>query len=177
MNGSTWTDLGSTLSGGYKVSALAVSGTNLYVASDFATAGGITCNNIARWDGSAWSRMGSGLNFAGNALAVLGSDLYVGGYFDVAGGKVSARVAKANISPPSAPVIRNIGQAGANVVLRGTNGPAGAAYYVLTGTNVAQPRVNWTRLATNRFDAAGIFTFTNTIAPVVPQRFYSLEVP
>ena len=42
--------------------ALAVSGTNLYAGGYFTTAGGVTANYIAKWDGSAWSALGSGMN-------------------------------------------------------------------------------------------------------------------
>jgi hypothetical protein len=59
----------------------------------------------------------------------------------------------------------------------GTNGTAGANYYVLTSTNVALPLSNWTRLSTNTFDGAGHFSFTNAVAPGPPQRFYLLQVP
>ena len=43
------------------VDALAVSGTNLYAGGDFTTAGGVKANYIAKWDGSAWSALGSGM--------------------------------------------------------------------------------------------------------------------
>ena len=42
------------------VYALAVSGTNLYAGGDFTTAGGSAATNIAKWDGSSWSALGSG---------------------------------------------------------------------------------------------------------------------
>jgi hypothetical protein len=42
--------------------ALAVSGTNLYVGGGFTTAGEVTANYIAKWNGSAWSALGSGMN-------------------------------------------------------------------------------------------------------------------
>ena len=44
-----------------RVNALAVSGTNLYAGGYFTTAGGVPANNIAKWDGSAWSALGSGM--------------------------------------------------------------------------------------------------------------------
>ena len=59
--------------------ALAVSGTNLYAGGYFTTAGGVAANNIAKWDGSAWSALGSGMDGAVYALAVSGTNLYAGG--------------------------------------------------------------------------------------------------
>ena len=44
------------------VYALAVSGTDLYAGGDFTTAGGVAANHIAKWNGSAWSALGSGMN-------------------------------------------------------------------------------------------------------------------
>ena len=77
----------------FTVYALAVSGTDLYVGGAFADAAGIPeADNIAKWDGHAWSALGS--NGAGDgalvggvrALAVSGTDLYVGGFFQNAAG-------------------------------------------------------------------------------------------
>ena len=64
-----------------------------------------------------------------------------------------------------------------NLVFSGTGGPTNAAYRVLTSTNVALPLVNWVALLTNQFDASGNFTFTNSMSPSVPVRFYRLSVP
>ena len=44
------------------VSALAVSGSDLYAGGDFTTAGGSAANYIAKWNGSSWSALGSGMN-------------------------------------------------------------------------------------------------------------------
>ena len=44
------------------VYALAVSGTDLYAGGYFTTAGGVAANYIAKWNGSAWSALGSGMN-------------------------------------------------------------------------------------------------------------------
>ncbi len=64
-NGSVWSALGSGISGSDpgscpSVNALAVSGTNLYIGGYFTTAGGVTAYNIAKWNSSAWSALGSG---------------------------------------------------------------------------------------------------------------------
>jgi hypothetical protein len=45
-----------------RVYALAVDGTNLYAGGDFETAGAVSATNIAKWNGSAWSALDSGLN-------------------------------------------------------------------------------------------------------------------
>jgi hypothetical protein len=86
-DGSAWLALGSGMSGrgfasGPVVSALAVSGSDVYAGGDFTMAGGIAATNIAKWNGSAWSALGSWVDvrYQVFALAVSGSDLYaVGG--------------------------------------------------------------------------------------------------
>ena len=40
------------------------SGPALYVGGDFTTAGGVAANHIAKWDGSSWSALGSGMDAA-----------------------------------------------------------------------------------------------------------------
>jgi|GEM_PF-4082310 len=75
------------------VSAIAVSGTNLYVGGFFTDAGGNpNADFVARWDGSAWQALGVGLNSSVFAIAVSGTDLYVGGYFTDAGGNPNADI-------------------------------------------------------------------------------------
>ena len=61
--------------------------------------------------------------------------------------------------------------------MSGTNGPASGNYYVLTATNVALPLTNWSRIATNQFNASGNFNLTNPIDPATLQKFYRLELP
>ena len=106
-DGNTWSALGSGMGGvGYpyapSVSALAASGTNLYAGGYFTTAGGVPANFIARWDGSAWSALSSGMNGPVYALAVSGADLYAGGNFTMAGGMPANYIAKWNGSTWSA---------------------------------------------------------------------------
>src|SRR5262245_52633400 len=56
------------------ISAMAVfddgSGDALYVAGDFTVAGDVAASNIAKWNGSSWSALGSGTNANVYALAV-----------------------------------------------------------------------------------------------------------
>ena len=78
------------------VLALAVSGSDLYAGGQFTTAGGSPANHIAKWDGTQWSALGSGINSTVAGLAVVGNNLYAGGYFDVAGGTTSHFITKWN---------------------------------------------------------------------------------
>jgi hypothetical protein len=75
---------------------------NLYIGGDFTEAGGMAAKYIAKWNGSAWSALGSGMNNVVRALAVSGTDLYAGGDFTTAGGKSANYIAKWNGSAWSA---------------------------------------------------------------------------
>ena len=68
---------------------------NLYIGGSFTHASGVPVNDIAKWDGSNWSSLGSGMDNSVFALAIDGSDnLYAGGFFTSAGGILANRVAK-----------------------------------------------------------------------------------
>ena len=82
-DGSSWSALGGGVAGpGYyyypAVYAVAVNGANVYVGGHFTSAGGVSANNIAKWDGSGWSAL-SGAYQCDEvwAAAVSGSDLYI----------------------------------------------------------------------------------------------------
>ena len=103
-DGATWSALGSGMSGGPAtfVQALTVfddgSGPGLYAGGGFTTAGGVTTNHVAKWDGMNWSPLGSGMDERVNALAVFGDGsgpaLYAGGWFTTAGSINANRIAK-----------------------------------------------------------------------------------
>lgn len=78
------------------------SGPALYAAGRFTTAGGVTVNRVAKWDGTTWSALegptGIGVSGEVRALTVYddgsGSSLYVGGSFATAGGVPVNTIAK-----------------------------------------------------------------------------------
>ena len=101
-NGSTWSSLGTGMNDGSWVYALTGfddgTGPALYAGGWFGTAGGISARCIARWNGSAWSALGTGTSNTVGALAVFddgtGPALYAGGWFTTAGGMSANRIAR-----------------------------------------------------------------------------------
>ena len=97
-NGTVWSNLGAGVTGGAPfqapVRALAVSANDLYVGGAFTSAGGNSATNVAKWNGSAWSALGPGVNAAVYALAVSGNDLYAGGIFTLSDASSASRVAR-----------------------------------------------------------------------------------
>jgi hypothetical protein len=75
------------------------------------------------------------------------------------------------------PVFGGVTIVGTDLVFSGSNGVASGQYYVLASTNVALPLVDWSRIATNTFDANGHFTFSDSLIPPLPRRFYRLQLP
>jgi len=103
----TWSALGTGSSNGVSgilasVLALAVVGNEVYVGGGFTSAGGVSANNVARFNTqtNTWSSLGTGSSngvFGGvEALAVSGNEVYVGGYFTSAGGVSARNVARFN---------------------------------------------------------------------------------
>jgi hypothetical protein len=183
-NGSSWSALGSGISGpvkiGYNyyalsVDALAVAGTNLYAGGWFTVAGGVSANYIARWNGSTWSAMGSGLDGEVNALAVSGNTLYAGGVFTTAGGKVSASVAEAILTLSAFPVFEGVPVHNANgsitLNLSTTTNTSSRLY---SATNLSAP-ILWQTISTN-FNG-GLWQFTDTNTAAFKSKFYRLSTP
>ncbi len=107
-DGAAWQPFGSGVSG--SVNAFAEwdpdgSGpltAQLVAGGHFPTAGGVTVNSIARWDGAAWQPFGSGMNGRVLALTTWDADgpgpqpvqLAAAGYFTTAGGVMNNRIAR-----------------------------------------------------------------------------------
>jgi len=106
-DGVEWSPLGNGL-GSFEVLALTVfddgNGPALYAGGTFSTAGEVEASRIAKWDGTMWSPLGSGMGGGANplvhALAVFddgggsGPALYAGGQFTTAGGEEANNIAK-----------------------------------------------------------------------------------
>jgi autotransporter-associated beta strand protein len=114
-----------------------------------------------------FSARGAGGNFSSLTPQLTGS---VRWRFDPASGVLSV------VATNSQPRFAAFNRAGTNLVMQVANGAPGVTNYVLTSTNLARPRTNWTRLATNVFDLSGNFTFTNAVSPATPQRFFLISV-
>lgn len=78
-----------------RVSALIPDDGGIIAAGLFTSAGGVPVNNIAKWTGSTWIPLGSGLNGDVYAMARLANgDLVVGGTFTTAGGVPASKIAR-----------------------------------------------------------------------------------
>jgi hypothetical protein len=86
------------------VSAAVADGSgNLYIGGSFSLVGDVVANRIAKWNGSSWSALGSGMEWgAVYALALSGDDLYAAGRFTTAGGVAATNIARWNGSSWSA---------------------------------------------------------------------------
>jgi trimeric autotransporter adhesin len=94
VSAQTWTDLDAGANNW--VTSLAEDDVNnvIYAGGHFTTIGGATCSKIAKWDGTAWMALGSGVDYGVHALKMIDGELYVGGEFLNAGGIPAARIAK-----------------------------------------------------------------------------------
>jgi len=106
-NGTSWSALGSGMSGAgpgmgdaapNPVEALVLDGAgNLYAGGLFGKAGGVQVNSIAKWDGTKWSALGTGMNGWVRALALdSAGNLFAAGYLTKAGGVAVNHIAKWN---------------------------------------------------------------------------------
>ena len=118
-----------------EVDAIAVTGGIMYVGGLFSTIGGIRASNIARWDGTSWTPLGSGVDHVVLSIAVAANGLYVGGWFATAGGITVNRIAKwdgsswsalgSGISGGNIPSVNAIAVVGSDVYIGGAFTTAG----------------------------------------------------
>lgn len=73
--------------------ALAVYDNELIAAGGFTQIGGANANYIARWNGTSWQSLGSGMNGWVYSLLVCNGKLFAGGSFTLAGGANAKRIA------------------------------------------------------------------------------------
>jgi hypothetical protein len=145
-NGSSWAPLGSGMGGqGSTVEALVVhddgGGRALFAGGCFPTAGGVAVNHIAKWNGSSWAALGSGMNGTVYALAAhedgVGPALYVGGYYTLAGNAGDSYLAKWGCPDTTAPVLSY--PSSMSVFDRPTNGIGEVVAFTVTATDDLDP--------------------------------------
>ena len=90
-----WDDLGGGVEPGFP-NVLCTFQDDLIVAGGFTSAGGVAALNIARWDGTSWSALGSGIVGTPIAMTVFNGELIVAGIFTSAGGVTVNNIARWN---------------------------------------------------------------------------------
>jgi hypothetical protein len=150
------------------VSAIAVSGNDVYVGGQFNSVGGVAAANIAKWNGTSWSPLGNGVDFSVLAITVIGSNVYAGGSFTNAGGLGIKYIARWNGSQWSAvgggvdATVFALATDGTNLYAGGSFGTAGGA----TANANAVARWNgtsWSPLAGPLGNGAGGAVFAITV--------------
>ncbi len=107
-DGASWFALGdvaSTISSSPRITGFTIYHGRLMAAGAFTSVAGVAASNVAAYDGTIWSPLGSGVYSGYSALndvAVADGSLWVTGYMLTAGGKVSRQVARWTESTTSA---------------------------------------------------------------------------
>ncbi|MCW5849320.1 MAG: VCBS repeat-containing protein [Anaerolineae bacterium] len=141
--------VGVTSTSGPSVRVLLVVNGELYLGGDFDTAGGVTVNNVARYNPTTntFSALGTGTVGVDSrvlALASLGSDIYLGGFFFDAGGIHAKHVARYNPTANSFSTLGSgvLGNIGTNAEVDsllglGSDLYVGGAFSTAGGTSVS----------------------------------------
>jgi hypothetical protein len=103
-DGASWQPIGGGFVGGEDeysaVDSMTVFGGELIAAGHFVSADGVPAKNIARWDGTEWKPLGSGIDSSYvvylDQLTVYNDELIVGGLFESAGGINVSHIARWN---------------------------------------------------------------------------------
>jgi hypothetical protein len=183
-NGSSWSALGEGMfhTSTANVSGLAKLGGHLYACGVFTNAGGnVITRNIARWDGTKWESLGSGIGneatpgaSRATALAVRGNDLFVGGIFETAGVSDAEYIARWNdqidFTPPSVMRLSNPRMFPGNDFLFRATATERAAYVIEHSADLA----NWTPLATN---SLALLEITNSVTGIAVRSYRMRGIP
>ncbi len=78
---------------GNQIHSVAVYEGKLIAAGSFSVAGSVLAYNIAAWDGTSWSALGSGMSNKVRAITIYNNKLIAGGDFTTAGGVTASRIA------------------------------------------------------------------------------------
>ena len=96
--GGTWTGIvGHPYCNGPVAAVAVLPNGDVVAGGAFSAVGSTAANAVARWNGTSWSALGSGMNLEVHALRVLANgELLAGGAFTMAGGTPAAYVARWN---------------------------------------------------------------------------------
>lgn len=98
-------------------------------------------------------------------------------YMSVAQNATFQTYSNVTSSIASGPVTILFQHSGANLIMNGSGGSAGAEYRVLSSTNVALPMAQWTPVLTTNFDSAGNFSNAVPINSTNKSLFFRIAVP
>jgi hypothetical protein len=175
-DGSSWSNLGTGLSGSvlpinFQVNALAQAANgDVYAAGGFTTAGGKAVNNIARWDGTEWWPVGTGLTrgtltdyaWVSCLYWLSPTQLLVGGLFGDAGGVPVKSLATWNgtawegFSTGVTGTVWSVARAPDGTLYATGNFAAGKPFTPLAQNIAAWDGTNWQRLGVGITSTGGI---------------------
>jgi len=140
----------------------------VYAGGAFTTAGGNPAMYVARWDGSRWSALGSGMNSWVYALGVSGTNLFAGGWFTTAGGKVSGYAAEALVPAARGWLCNPAAASTSGFRFTFRDGTLGQYYFIQTSPSLTGD--SWTDWM--GFTYTGPLTVTDSNAAAAPRLFY-----
>ena len=91
-----WIQIASSVSSNPSYNSLYADKNYLYLGGHFSQIDNVTCNDVARWDGSSWSALGSGFSGPVYDVYTSGNDIYAGGNFVSSGNDTLWSIAKWN---------------------------------------------------------------------------------
>jgi T5SS/PEP-CTERM-associated repeat protein len=152
----------------------ALTNDHVQVAEQFAFGGTLIVTNIGPTPLSAGDQFPifNATNFSGVFFALTLPPLG-GGLMWTNKLLVNGSIAVVPFAPPR---FSQIGVVGTNVLFTVAGGPPGAAYDLLTTTNLAQPIITWATNRSGTLDWLGTLTFTNGVPLGEPRRFFALQL-
>ena len=160
--------LGSGTSATVQAIAIDSTGNNVYVGGAFITAGGVTVNRIARWNGSVWSALGSATVGTSGTIQAIAIDslgnVFVGGQFTTAGGVTVNNIARWNGSIWSALGSATVGTNGIvhTIAIDSTNNVYVGGGFTLAGGVTVNRIARWNGTSWSAL-AGGFTTASSTV--------------
>jgi len=146
---------------------------DLIVGGGFNMAGSVTCHRIARWDGNAWSPLGSGMDWwVQTLLALPNGDLIAGGGFLTAGGTASNFIARWDGSAWS-PLGSGMDGTVASLSLLPNGDVLAGGSFQMAGGNAIKGMARWDG---SSWSDVGSFTFGGTVRDFAQRRDGTLAV-